>query len=231
MRILAIESATERPGVALIDAGVCVAERAAGRDGTRSETLLPAIDALLAAAGLSATDLDAFAIGIGPGSFTGLRVGLATLKGLAFGLDRPAVAVPTLEALASTAGDPRPGPVAAVLDARRGEYYGAVYPAGAGSEPALPEGLYRPDALAAALPAGCLLVGDVAGPGSDALAPLIAAGARVHAGGGPCAGRVGVLGARRLAAGEGGLAAELVPRYVRRAEAEVLRLGRATEGP
>lgn len=228
MRVLAIESATDRPSVALVEGERVVAMREAGRDATRSETLLPAVEAVLAARGLTLADLDGFAIGIGPGSFTGLRVGLATLKGLAFGDARPAVAVPTLTAVARQAGEPRPEPVVAALDARRGEVYAAVFPAGRETQARVPAGLHRPETLAELLTAEVragLLVGDGApllgahlGPGFRALAPE------------PAAGHVGVLGARGLAAGQGGPAAALVPCYVRRAQAEVARTGRSVEG-
>ncbi len=226
MRLLALESATATPSVALVDGGRVVAERPAGADATRSETILPAVSGLLEDCGVGLGDLDGFAIAIGPGSFTGLRVGLATLKGLAFEDARPVAAVSSLAALARRAGEPRPGPVAALLDARRGELYAAVWAAGADAAPRLPEGLYRPGEILAALPPDCRLSGDgadllraAAGEGApwEVLPPMA------------CAGFVGLLGARALAAGGGVPAAGLVPRYLRRAEAEVRRTGEALE--
>ena len=232
MRVLAIESATATPSVALVDGERVLGERPAGADGTHSERILPAIDALLRACGVGLGDLAGFAIAIGPGSFTGLRVGLATLKGLAFGDPRPAAAVSTLAALARRAGDPRREPVAALLDARRGELYAAVWPAGDAEAPSVAEGLYRPEALARSLPPRCLLVGEVAAAQLAALQAVAGAGVRLAPdAAGPCAAQVGVLGVRLLRAGAGLPAAQLVPRYLRRAEAEARRTGRALESP
>jgi tRNA threonylcarbamoyladenosine biosynthesis protein TsaB len=232
VRVLAIESATAAPSVALVDGERVLAEHPAGPVGAHSERILPAIDALLRACGVGLDALDGFAIAIGPGSFTGLRVGLATLKGLAFGDPRPTAAVSTLAALARRAGDPRPEPVAALLDARRGELYAAAWPEGDAETPSVAEGLYRPEDLARLLPPRCRLVGEAAADSLGALQALAGPGIRLAPDpAGPGAGHVGVLGARLLRAGAGLPAAQLAPRYLRRAEAEARRTGRALEPP
>ncbi|UCE87015.1 MAG: tRNA (adenosine(37)-N6)-threonylcarbamoyltransferase complex dimerization subunit type 1 TsaB, partial [Deltaproteobacteria bacterium] len=102
--LLAIETATDRSSVALLRGDALVAEVRAPRDRPAAASLLPALEAVLARAGCRAAELDAFAISIGPGSFTGLRVGLATVKGLAFGSGRPVVPVSTLAAIACGSG-------------------------------------------------------------------------------------------------------------------------------
>jgi tRNA threonylcarbamoyladenosine biosynthesis protein TsaB len=170
--------------------------------------------------------VEAFAVSIGPGSFTGLRIGLATLKGLAFGSSRRSVAVPTLEALAQPARGA--GPVVALLDARRGELYAAGFDGAA----AVPEGVYTPEALARLLPPRCTLVGEGAQLFGTALRALRGPGVALAPGSLalPRARHVGALAARVLAAGGGGDAAELAPRYLRRAEAEVRRTGLRVEG-
>ena len=112
----------------------------------------------------------------------------------------------------------------AALDARRGDVYAAAWAAGAAEAPELPESLYRVEDLAARLPERCLWVGDAVGGFPGAAREGVRPGP-----GGPCAGHVGVLGARLLAAGGGLPAAELVPRYLRRAEAEAKRTGEALE--
>src|SRR5262245_52075822 len=94
--------------------------------GSHARTLLPLIDAALAAAGVGLRQLDLLAVSIGPGSFTGLRIGLSVAKGLALATGLPVVGVPTLEAYALHVG-PRPGLICPVLDARKGEVYGAVF--------------------------------------------------------------------------------------------------------
>jgi tRNA threonylcarbamoyladenosine biosynthesis protein TsaB len=211
--------------VALLRGEHVVRELASEDPRPPSERLLPALDALLRAEGLSLPAVEAFAVSIGPGSFTGLRVGIATLKGLAFGSGRPVAAVPTLAALALPALDGR-SPVAAILDARRGEVYAAVF--GPDGSLALADAVLSPAALAERLPDGTrLVVGEGAGPAAEALARI--RGAARHVLGPPhgaaAAGAVGVLGARALARGEGRAAAAGAPRYGRRAAAEARRTG------
>ena len=182
----------------------------------------------------SLDEIEAFAVSIGPGSFTGLRIGLATLKGLAFGSDRLAVAVPTLAALTLAAAGAA-GPVAALLDARRDEVYAACLaePGDIGT-PLVPDAVFTAEELAAALPHSCTVV---VGEGAED----VAAAAAERAGGGmqllptalgrPRAFHTGLLGARLLARGEGQRSEDLVPRYLRRAEAEVRRTGERFEEP
>ncbi|HXK26563.1 MAG TPA: tRNA (adenosine(37)-N6)-threonylcarbamoyltransferase complex dimerization subunit type 1 TsaB [Myxococcota bacterium] len=223
--LLAIESAV-RPGVALLRGDDACARRECAHPA--AQTLLPAIADLLAEAGVALADVEAFAISIGPGSFTGLRVGLATLKGLAFGSGLPAVAVPTLAALAADA-PPGEGAVVAALDARRGEVYAAAFDPKAGHALAwLPEGVYRAAALADALPLPCRVVGEGAAIAAGALRAR-GAGVLLHPECAPHAEAVGRLAQRMLARGEGVDPASLVPRYVRRAEAEVRRTGERVE--
>jgi tRNA threonylcarbamoyladenosine biosynthesis protein TsaB len=232
--LLSIESATRVMSVALLQGETLLAEISTFDERVHSERLLPAVDQLLRIADLSLDQVEAFAVSIGPGSFTGLRIGLATLKGLAFGTDRPAVAVPTLAALTVAAAGAA-GPVAALLDARREEVYASCL-AGAGDigAPLVPDGVFTAVELATALPESCAVV---VGEGAES----VAAAAAEREGGGlvllPAAlGRTrafhtGLLGARLLARGEGRPSEVLVPRYLRRAEAEVRRTGERFEGP
>ncbi len=194
--------------------------------------LLPAVDSLLRRAKLRVQDLAAYAIGIGPGSFTGLRIGVSTLKGLAFGSDAPVAAVPTLAALARAAGVGGE-PVVALLDARRGEVYGGAFRRqGEVSDLRLPAGVWTPGELAARLPAHCRLVGEGAPLVWDELVRALGDGVTVVREAAFDAVQVAELGARVLAQG-GGISAEaLVPSYLRRAEAEVRRTGERFEaGP
>src|SRR5688572_13316257 len=94
--------------------------------------MLPLIEELLAEAGWSLSSLDRIGVGVGPGSFTGLRIGVALAQGVALGLDRPVVGVSSLQAMAFAA-PPAELPTAAVLDARRDEYFVAVF-SSAGTE-------------------------------------------------------------------------------------------------
>ena len=126
MRLLAVETSTRRLSVALWIDGDCREQVVDSMSGG-SEWLLPAIRALLAEAGLQLADLDGLAFGRGPGAFTGLRLGVAAIQGLACGLDLPVTGVCSLEALARASGEAR---VVACLDARMDEVYLAAYAGG-----------------------------------------------------------------------------------------------------
>jgi tRNA threonylcarbamoyladenosine biosynthesis protein TsaB len=113
MLILAFDTATDVATSALVSDGEILGERA-----SRAVTLLEDVDALLRQAGMHTRDVEALAVGIGPGSFTGVRIGLATARGLALALDVPVAGVSTLDALAAGA----PGAIP-VIDARRREVF------------------------------------------------------------------------------------------------------------
>ena len=185
---------------------------------------------MMARARLAARFQGVFVASVGPGSFTSLRIGIATLKGLAFGTACPVAPVPTLEALA-LAADRVEGrgaeTVVPVLDARRGEVY-AVAPG------FVPEGVYTPEELASRLHGTCVVVGEGVAVCGLALRRRLGPEVRLvpPPAGVPAARHVGTLGAGMLAAGGGVDVAALVPRYVRRAEAEVKRTGwRFEPGP
>jgi tRNA threonylcarbamoyladenosine biosynthesis protein TsaB len=103
MHVLALDTTTRDGSVALVDEIGIVEERRGEGSRTHAERLPGELLALAAAHGLSAGDIDLFAVASGPGSFTGLRIGIATIQGLAFTTKRPVVAVSALEALAASA--------------------------------------------------------------------------------------------------------------------------------
>ncbi len=127
MKVLAVETSTMLGGVAVIDdsAGL-VAEVRLNVKSTHSERLMTEIDHVLKQSGLEISEIDVFAVSIGPGSFTGLRIGLSTVKGFSFATGKPIVAVPTLEALAWSLPYCR-YPVCTLLDARKKEVYAALF--------------------------------------------------------------------------------------------------------
>jgi len=126
MKILALDTSCMMGSVAVVDDHTIVAEQLLNIKITHSERLIASIDTLLEAAELKLQDMDAFAVAIGPGSFTGLRIGLAAAKGFAFVTEKPIVGISSLLGLAYNVYGSRE-PVVAVLDARRGEYYVAAY--------------------------------------------------------------------------------------------------------
>jgi tRNA threonylcarbamoyladenosine biosynthesis protein TsaB len=148
VRILGIESSSSRGSVALVDDGIAVCALHHERPNAHAEELLPLVTRVLAEAGWARTSLDKLAVGIGPGSFTGLRVGIALGEGMSLGLDRPLVGVGSLRAMtfAVPAGDARTR--VAILDARRDELFVAAYSA-SGAERLAPLTVPRPTARSA----------------------------------------------------------------------------------
>ncbi len=122
MNLLAIETATEACSVAVYCQGE-LRERFEVAPRRHTELVLPWCEQLLAEAGLKKSQLDALAVGRGPGAFTGVRLAVALVQGLALALDRPVLAISTLAALAQGAGAAPGGPVLAAIDARMGEVY------------------------------------------------------------------------------------------------------------
>lgn len=136
MKILGLDSSGLVAGVAVVEDGVLLAEYTTDYKKTHSQTLLPMLDELRTMIELDMSTVDAIAVASGPGSFTGLRIGSATAKGLGLALKKPLVEVPTLEGLAwNLWGTDRV--VCPLMDARRNQVYTAAYefvPAGEGYE-------------------------------------------------------------------------------------------------
>jgi tRNA threonylcarbamoyladenosine biosynthesis protein TsaB len=124
--VLAIETATPCVGCALWADGASLASFSLVAGPRHAEVLMPAIDWLCRGAGLAVTDIDAVAVDVGPGLFTGLRVGLATAAAIALARGIPAVGITSLDILAHPHRR-RPGLVATIVDARRAEVYWALY--------------------------------------------------------------------------------------------------------
>lgn len=131
MSILAIETATSVCGAAVVSGGVVNAIAQVDEKNVHAERLLPLIESVLHKADTTLAKIEAIAVSIGPGSFTGLRIGLSVAKGLAYSTAKPLVAVPTLEALALRVmqeTEIKPGtPILAAIDARRDEVYCQLY--------------------------------------------------------------------------------------------------------
>jgi tRNA threonylcarbamoyladenosine biosynthesis protein TsaB len=127
MKILALETATLAGSIAVVDdVEGLIGEVRVNVRVAHAERLMPSIEWLLHASSVSIKDIDVFALSIGPGSFTGLRIGLSTVKGFAFSTGKPIVAVPTLDALARTIPFSR-HLVCPMLDARKNEVYAGLY--------------------------------------------------------------------------------------------------------
>ena len=225
MLVLGIETSTRQGGVAIVGEDHVLCETVLNVEVTHSERLLPAVDRALDEARITLDGLGGIAVSIGPGSFTGLRIGLSTAKGLAYATGLPLVGVPTLEAMAWALPAAR-WQVCPVLDARKQEVYAALFRHE-------PEGLRRVTEDAALPPEDlCRLIRNPTlflGDGADAygalfrerlgdkmlLPPLASRGARPAC--------VAELGRRRLLRGERDEPDSLVPRYLRPSEAELRR--------
>ena len=145
MKIIGMDSSGNVASVAYVADGVLVAEYTMNHKKTHSQTLLPMLDQIVRDAGIELTEIDAVAVAAGPGSFTGLRIGAATVKGLGLALEKPVIAIPTCEGLAynlssgcyfAPAGTGTetdtgfPGLVVPIMDARRGQVYTGIYRVG-----------------------------------------------------------------------------------------------------
>jgi tRNA threonylcarbamoyladenosine biosynthesis protein TsaB len=218
MRVLAVETSSLAGGVALLDGERLIAEYLLDISVTHSERLMAAVDHVIADARWTPRSLQGLAVAIGPGSFTGLRIAVSTVKGLAVALDIPIAAVPTLDAMAATL--PWAAlPVCPVLDARKGEVYASLYRwAGGGMLREWDYLALAPEALAERLTEPTILLGDGAGAVHTPHARTMPPPRRL-----PSPACVGALGVERLRRGDTVGAAELEPLYLRPSEAELRR--------
>lgn len=144
MKILAIETSAKSVSAAVVENGVPLASAYQNMGLTHSRTLMPLVDGMLSAAGLRVQDMDLLAAANGPGSFTGLRIGVSALKGLAWALEKPCCGVSTLAAMARNLAHME-GLIICAMDARRNQVYNALFLAHDGrSDPAVSGPGHRP---------------------------------------------------------------------------------------
>lgn len=240
MRIIGIDTATTAASVALVDNGLLISEksnpsRPPVNNGDRpngksnhAETILPLLQSLLESTGISLQDINGLALSIGPGSFTGLRIGLSTVKGLAYGSGVPVVGVSTLLAQAARVTH-YDGPICTLLDARKNEVYAAVFEKAGDTVHRLSEDsvasaagiieIIRP--LANGAP--CLMVGDGAVVYEQLLLQQLGGGALFQTGdfSSSVAAAVARLSEHRFRSNDVDNLGSLTPVYLRRSEAEL----------
>jgi tRNA threonylcarbamoyladenosine biosynthesis protein TsaB len=232
MRILAVDTATPCCSVALAENGEVRAAAVDATGVTHSRHLMGLIDGVMASAGWGVDQLDGFGVTRGPGSFTGIRIGMSAVMGLAQAVARPVVGVSVLETLAwplSQCGEP----VCVLIDARRGEVYCGLYCwEGRTIKTLVPEQVAAPEHVLEMLPETCLFVGSGASLYQDQI--LAAKGARARFVPSfqqqPDAVVVAWLAEARLGT-EGGDAADLQPIYLRKSDAQIHRESAANAGP
>ena len=244
MKTLGLDTSTGTASAALIENGKLIQERVQGpvyppssgatgpvRRTNHAETLLPLVESLLDRARCSWQQIGAIAVSIGPGSFTGLRIGLSTVKGLAYGWNVPVVPVPTLSAIAFRVSDWK-GLICPMLDARKKEVYTALFRRGEDDEEVVrlmedvvcpPHTILKRSRQSG--PGGCLFIGD----GSAVYESLIRDhwGDRAVLSDGmnypSTAFAVACLAAEQLERGESASPDLLAPLYLRPSEAELKR--------
>jgi tRNA threonylcarbamoyladenosine biosynthesis protein TsaB len=224
MKVLSVETSTMLGGAAVIDetAGL-VGEIKLNVKTTHSERLMSAVDALLRKSDLTLDAIDAFSVAIGPGSFTGLRIGLSTVKGLAYATGKPMVTVPTLDAFALNFRYSS-YPVCLMLDARKSEVYAAVFTwKQDGFEKVFNERSIRPEELLKELHGAVLFAGEGVHLYRDLIrdamgdrAIMASADKMV-----PSPANVAVTGLAKALRNEYTMPAEAAPLYIRKSEAEV----------
>ncbi len=224
MKILAIDTSTMLGGVAIMgESGGLIAEARLNVKSTHSERLMTEIDHTLKQAGMGISGIDVFGVAIGPGSFTGLRIGLSTVKGLSYATGRPVVAVPSLEAFAWNFPFSA-FPVCTMFDARKHEVYAGLFRWQDGTFLRLREETsMRAADLVSSLDGPTIFAGEGAAlyhetitaiAGEKALFP-----SQQHMV--PSPANVALLGLMKAKKGEFAEPVGLVPRYIRRSEAEM----------
>lgn len=232
MKILALDSATKSCSAAVMNAGTLAAELVTQNDETHSKHLMKLVDKVLEMANLRVGELDGMAVTVGPGSFTGLRIGVSTIKGLAQALGKPVVGISSLDALAWQCGD-RSLLICALLDARKGEVYSATYRFRNKILTQISRAkATTPIAAVEAIKEPCVFIGNGAELYREDISRLM----------GDCAcfalegqhiiraSSVGFLSMQKFETGDTNAAASLVPQYIRKSDAE-LNLGNKSARP
>lgn len=228
MKILAIETSTMLGGIAIMDESLLIAESRLNVKSTHSERLMTEIEHCLKQSGVKISDIDVFAVAAGPGSFTGLRIGLSTVKGFSYATGKPIVSVPTLEALAWNFPYSK-YPVCTMLDARKKEVYAALFKWEGvnlirliGETSAKPEEFIR-NSLSVTHDDKFIFAGEGAALYRDKIIEalgekaIFASPEKTV----PSPANVAVLGLKKAEAGEFSEPVSLTPMYIRKSEAEV----------
>jgi len=223
MRILAVDTTTSSGSVAILEGTNLLAEIAVESASTHSSRLLRSINLLLENAPLGIADVKGFAVAPGPGSFTGIRIGLSTIKAFAFASGKPVAPVSSLRALAWKLRDSGARLVCPMLDAKKGEIYAALFETSGGRmREAIRQGAYSPDQFLMLLPArkSILFIGDGAHLYRDKILNRLKDRAAYSSRSSFIAYEIGRLGYELLKKKKGVDSAGLQPLYFRRSQAE-----------
>jgi tRNA threonylcarbamoyladenosine biosynthesis protein TsaB len=225
VKLLVIDTSTNSSSVALTENGLLCAEWLVNPETTHSAALLRSLDLVLEGAGFSLDAIDAFGVTLGPGSFTGLRVGIATAKGLSLATGTPVVGFSSLAMLAMNLPFAA-CPVCPMLDARKSEVYTAIYRCGVLPEPILGDCVVSPADFLVGIREPTIFVGSGALRYREMITARLGAMAYFappvcHV---PRASSGALLAADRFSRGEIIPAGKLTPVYIRLSEAEIMRM-------
>jgi tRNA threonylcarbamoyladenosine biosynthesis protein TsaB len=227
MLVLGIDTSGKSGGITLAEGtseSFRVVDSAAIAGGTFSAQLVPTLAALLQSHAFAAKDIDGFAVASGPGSFTGLRVGLSAVKGLAEVLGKPIVAVSVLEALATLS--PESGSVAVALDAGRNEVFWGLYQLSGGTATRVAEELLAQPEFVRQLRDGSVRPVIATDVSLGELAAAVGANARLRLVERQGSELIAKVGLRKLLAGETVSVDALDANYIRRSDAEIFFRGK-----
>lgn len=221
--ILGVDTTTPSGSIALLKGTSLIAEINQDSPATFSERLLPAIQFLLESNGLKIQDVEGFAVAAGPGSFTGIRIGLSTIKSFGFSSGRPVAPVSTLTALARKMQHPQNRLICPLLDAKKNEVYAALFESKTRSfRELIPQGAYSPDVLFSRLPTHRVIhfIGSGVGVYRLVLFRYLKDKARFSRRTPFIAHEVGLIGYEMLRKGKGKNIHEIEPLYLRKSQAE-----------
>jgi tRNA threonylcarbamoyladenosine biosynthesis protein TsaB len=223
MLILAVDTTTPYGSVAILENSSLLAEVNSVSSLTHSERMLPAIDLMLSQRGLTIKDVEAYAVAVGPGSFTGIRIGLSTIKSFALSSGNPIAPVSTLKALALKLKLPHNRLLCPLLDARKGEIYAALFEVRKGRlTEIIAQGVYSPDHFFSRLPSNRIVsfIGNGVDIWREKIFEYFKDKARFSSRSLFIAHEVGLLGYTLLKLGKGKDFREIEPLYFRRSQAE-----------
>ncbi|UCE43137.1 MAG: tRNA (adenosine(37)-N6)-threonylcarbamoyltransferase complex dimerization subunit type 1 TsaB [Candidatus Aminicenantes bacterium] len=221
--VLAVDTTTPSGSVALLKGPSLLAEVNQDSPATFSERLLPTVRFLLESNELGIQDVKGFAVAVGPGSFTGIRIGLSTVKSFAYPSGKPIAPVSTLVALARKIQHPQNRLICSLLDAKKNQVYAALFESKAGGfQELIPQGVYSPDALFSRLPAHRVIhfIGSGVGIYRPLLFQYLKDKARFTRRTPYIAHEVGLIGYELLRKNEGKDIHEIEPLYLRKSQAE-----------
>jgi len=223
MIILAVDTTTFSGSVALLEDGQLLSEINLKPSATYSELLLPAVDFILKTNKLEVKDMDGFAAAAGPGSFTGIRIGLSTVKSFSYASGKPVAPVSTLEALAFKLRYSQAHLFCPILDAKKGEVYAALFESVEGKlKVVVSQGVYAPDRFLSLLPAHRIItfIGNGVEVYGDKIFRYFKDKARFSHRSLFIAHEVGLIGQEILKKKKGVSAEKLEPLYFRKSQAE-----------